>query len=103
MPVMKPFSVTLEQSAAYNLFMSTSARFPAKTAAKETVDAGVAVPEGVDVAHGADWEVGSGCYVMDYDGEMTGKKMLLDDYRGRGYPRKIWEHTQEIFENALRQ
>ena len=54
----------------------------------------------MEVARGADWKDGSGCYLLSYDGEPVGDKKLLDSYHQRGMGKKIWQHTQEIFDRA---
>ncbi len=100
LPLMKIFTTSLPESGQRHLFHATSARFP-PAGVKDPPGAGVARPPGVEVARGADWKDGSGCYLLSYDGEAIGDKKLLDDYRQRGMGKKIWQHTQEVFDRAL--
>lgn len=100
LPLMKIFTTSLPESGQRHLFHATSARFP-PAGVKNPPGAGVARPSGVEVARGADWKDGSGCYLLSYDGEAIGDKELLDEYRQRGMGKKIWQHTQEVFDRAL--
>ena len=100
LPLMKIFTTSLPESGQRHLFHATSARFP-PGGVKDPPGAGVARPHGVEVARGADWKDGSGCYLLNYDGEAIGDKELLDGYRQREMGKKIWRHTQEVFDRAL--
>jgi hypothetical protein len=100
MPLAKPFTVSLKESGQRHLFHATSARYP-PAGVKDPPGAGVAMPSGVEVAKGSDWKEGSGCYLLNYDGETTADKNLLDEYRKRGMGKKIWQHTHEVFDRVL--
>lgn len=100
LPLTKFLTVGVEESGVRNLFLATSAAYPPK-GVREAPDAGVALPAGLGVARGSDWEAGSGCYLLNWDGEPVGDKKLLDGYRKRDMERKIWEHTQEVFDRVL--
>ena len=97
LPLMKMVTTSLEESGKRHLFHATSARY----APKEGEVKGVPLPEGVKVAEGADGEVGSGCYLLGPYGETVGDRKLLEEYRRRDMGKKIWEHTQEVFERVL--
>ena len=92
-PLMRLWAVSLEESGARNLFLATSGRYPAREMGRGLA-AGVELGEGVSVARGSDWEVGSGCYLLNWDGEEVGDRKLLQEYRDRGMGEKIWEHTR---------
>ena len=62
---------------------------------------GVALPKGVQVARVSDWMEGSGCYLLDRAGEPVWDKKLLEEYRKKEMGKRIWEHTQEVFERVL--
>ena len=98
-PLIKLFTTSVEESGVRHLFHATSARFP-PAAVRDPPAAGVALPAGAVVAHGADWKEGSGCYLLGWDGEEIGDKKLLDEYREKGYGKKIWQHTYEVFNGS---
>lgn len=50
---------------------------------------------------GWDWKDGSGCYLLDQNGEMVGDRKLLEEYRKKDTGKRIWEHTQEVFDRVL--
>ncbi len=100
LPLMKLVTISLPESGQRHLFHATSARYP-PAGVKAPPGAGVARPTGVDIARGADWKDGSGCYLLGNNGETIGDKKLLDEYDQRGMGKKIWQHTQEVFDRAL--
>ena len=100
LPLMKLLTTSLKESGERHLFHATSAAYPPKEA-RDEASKGVALPEGVQVARGEDWYVGSGCYLLGPTGETVGKKELLFEYRERDMGKKIWEHTMEVFERVL--
>ena len=100
LPFAKLFTVSLEESGQRHLFHATSARYP-PAQVQIPPEAGVALPKGIEVANGEDGIQGSGCYLLNYDGETVGDQKLLEEYRKRDMGKKIWEHTQEIFDRVL--
>ena len=97
LPIAKLFAVTLSESGQRHLFHATSARY--KPTAKP--GAGVALQQGSTVAKGEDGKEGTGCYILNYDGEPTGDQKLFDEYRKKDMGKKIWQHNDEIFERVL--
>ncbi|MDI1485585.1 MAG: hypothetical protein OHK93_000723 [Ramalina farinacea] len=100
MPCAKLMTMGLPESGQRLLFTATSARYP-PAGVKEPPGSGVAIPAGADVVTGSDWKKGSGCYLLSPQGEPVGDKQLLEEYRKNGWDKKIWEHTQEVFDRAL--
>ena len=100
MPIAKLVTVSLQECGERHLFHATSARYP-PAEVKGSPGAGVPLPEGVEVASGSDWIEGSGCYLLDANGETIGNKKLLDEYRERDMGRMIWEHTREVFDRVV--
>ena len=100
-PLMKMVTAGLEEVGARQLFHATSARYPPKEVMKEG-SKGVELPNGVEVAKGEDWELGSGCYLLGPQGETVGDRKLLEEFRKRDAGSKVWEHTLEVFERVLR-
>lgn len=99
LPCVKLFTVGLPESGERHAFHATSARYP-PAHFKDEAGAGVPLTAGVEVAQGSDGQTGSGCYLLNYNGEVVGDKKLLKDYRKKDWGKKIWEHTQEVFNKA---
>ena len=97
--LVSPDHVDLRESGERHVFAATSARYP-PAGVKDSPGAGVALPGGVEVARGWDTNEGSGCYLLSWNGETTGDAKLLEAYRKRDMGKKIWEHTQEVFDRA---
>ena len=100
LPVTKLFANSLPESGQRHLFHATSARYP-PAGVKESPGAGVALQKGMEVAKGEDGKQGSGCYLLNFQGETIGDQKLLDEYRKRDMGKKIWQHTQEVFDRVL--
>ena len=96
LPIIKLLSVNLTESGERHLFHATSSRYPPATS-KGLGGNGVALPSGVKLAEGADGKEGSGCYLLDQNGEIVGDRKLLEEYRKKDMGKRIWEHTQEAF------
>lgn len=100
LPLAKPFTVNLQESGERHLFHATSARYP-PAEVRDPPGGGVALPKGVEVAKGADSREGSGCYLLNWNGETVGDEKLLEEYRKRDMGKRIWEHTHEVFDRVL--
>ena len=100
LPFVGLFCLSLQESGERHLFHATSARYP-PASEKKSPSAGVELPKQVKVANGEDGKEGSGCYLLNWDGETLGDPKLLDEYRKREMGKKIWEHTHEIFDRVL--
>lgn len=96
LPLMKMVTARLEEVGQRHLFHATSARYPPQRGS----ETGVQMPEGVQLAKGADGKEGSGCYLLGPDGETVGDRKLLEEYRTREMGKRIWEHTLEVFERV---
>ena len=100
LPLTWPLTVSLQECGERNLFHATSARYPPKNVPQS--GGGSALPKGVEVARGPDKKVGSGCYLVDWNGEIvTSNEKLLEEYRGKDMGRRVWEHTLEVFERVV--
>ena len=100
-PVLRIFAVGEEETGARQLFLATSGLYPpAKSATGSATAAGTPVPKGLAVVKGMDGKVGSGGYTLNYDGEIAGKKSILDEYHKKGVGKIVWEHTIRMFEKA---
>lgn len=87
--------VPVQESGERNVFLSTSAAFPAADGGRD----GVGLVEGVQVATGTNGTAGSGVYSLDYDGTEAaqGTVDLLAKYREEGMVERVWEHAQTEF------
>jgi hypothetical protein len=100
-PVLSLFAVGAEETGARQLFLATSGAYPpAKPAAGSAIAAGTPVPKGLAVVRGMDGKVGSGGYTLNYDGETSGKKSILDEYHSKGVGKIVWEHTMGMFDKV---
>ena len=83
--LLTPWAVPLEESGERHLYAATSGTYAPKGRQEDCAVVGSA---GVK---------GSGAYLLNWDGEPTGKK-ILSQYREKGVREKVWEHTMEVFE-----
>lgn len=90
--VMTPWILNVQESGERHLFQMTSNCYPSGTGA-----VGVPVPEGMSAMRGMDGVPGSGAYLLDWDGKVTGDEKVLGKYRAMGLGKTIWDHTMKIF------
>jgi hypothetical protein len=96
-PVLYPFMVSPAETGARQLFLATSGVYPpAKPAENAALASGVPGPKGFEIMKGANGQVGSGSYLVNWNGDITGKK-ILDEYHEKGVGKIVWEHTMGIF------
>ena len=99
-PLILPFMVSPEETGARQLFIATSGVYPpAKPAGNEALASGVPAPKGLEIMKGANGQVGSGGYLVNWNDDITGKK-ILDEYHEKGVGKIVWEHTMGIFERV---
>ena len=101
LPVVGFFTVKLQESGERHLFHATSARYP-PAQVKDQLHSGVVLPKGVGIAKGWDLIEGSGCYLLNHDGEIIGDQKLLEEYRKKEMGKKIWAHTLEVFDRVVK-
>jgi hypothetical protein len=100
-PLLSLMMTSAEETGQRQLFAATSAHYsPAKPASGAAFASGVPVPKGLGVATGSDGQIGSGGYLVDWNGEITGKTKVLSDLREKGVAKTIWEHTVGTFERV---
>jgi hypothetical protein len=97
-PVLLPFMVGREETGERHLFLATSAMYPPAKPGKSAFASGVSLTEGIAVGEGANGTPGG--YLVNWNGEITGKGKLLAGYRTDGISKVVWEHTVEIFERV---
>jgi NAD(P)-dependent dehydrogenase (short-subunit alcohol dehydrogenase family) len=96
--VMTPWILNVQESGERHFFQMTNACYPAASGGS----AGVPLPEGLGVMKGSDGRVGSGAYLLDWDGKAIGDESVLRKYRELGMRQKVWDHTMGVFEQAMR-
>ncbi|KAK0715948.1 hypothetical protein B0H67DRAFT_582066 [Lasiosphaeris hirsuta] len=95
-------NIPFAEAGERQLFLATSARFPARPVGGEVdvaATAGVRVGEEVRVAPGSNGEVGGGVYSVNFDGEGAPVKVrdALQKLRDNDIVRKLWLHTEDVF------
>ncbi|KAK1145888.1 hypothetical protein N8T08_003834 [Aspergillus melleus] len=95
-----PISMTAQESGQRNLYMATSAAYPAAKTEGQT-STGVPLVDGVGVSKGSTGSVGGGSYILNYDGSDATNRKVMDGYREKQFPAKIWEHALAKFAKAL--
>ncbi|KAK5111078.1 hypothetical protein LTR85_012272 [Meristemomyces frigidus] len=95
--VMTPWILNVEESGERHFFQMTNKCYPAAEGA-----VGIDPPEGVSVVRGSNGEIGSGAYLLNWDGKAAGDESSLRKYRELGMTQRVWEHTMEVFEQAER-
>lgn len=88
MTVIKPWTISLQESGERHLFQATSNMYPPCAIAEETAVAG---SNGVK---------GSGGYLLGPDGVPNGAVVMLEKNRSQGLGGKIWRHTLNVFEKV---
>jgi hypothetical protein len=80
--------VPLEESGERHLFAATNGRFPPKADGKAMKG---------DIAVGSDGVKGSGCYWLNWDGEVFPTNKKFEKTRAEGTVEKVVQHTEEVF------
>jgi hypothetical protein len=100
-PLLYPFFVSADETGARQLYISTTSTFPpAKPVDGEPLSGGVPSPKGLSVSRGSNGKVGSGAYIVNWNGDITGKEKILSDYRDKGVGKTVWEHTMAVFQKV---
>ncbi|KAI9806453.1 MAG: hypothetical protein M1833_003640 [Piccolia ochrophora] len=91
--------IPAQECGERQLFLATSAKYPAGESAGRDASSGVPLAGGVSVARGNSGEDGSGVYSTRSDGGSAGPKVeeLLAQLRKEGVLEKVWEHTEGEF------
>lgn len=95
-PLLAPWTIGVKETGERHLYMATSNRYPPAQLPVESV---CGTPcEKNDVAEGANGKIGSGSYLLNWDGQIQKQNAkLLEECRQTGVAEKIWEHTMSIF------
>lgn len=74
--LIKPMSISAEESGEWQTWLSTSPNFTPKNS-------------------------GQGAYILNYDGKDTTNQSLMTQLREKGLPEIVWKHTQDTFGRIL--
>jgi hypothetical protein len=58
---------------------------------------GVPISKELSISKGSNGNIGSGGYIVNWNGDITGKEEILADYRDKGVAKTVWEHTMSMF------
>ena len=93
--VLWPLTVNIGESGERHLYAATSGAYPAKGGTEGGMELGAE-----KVKRGSAGEVGSGAYLIGWNGEMRANEKVLNDLRQKGAGLKIWEHLLSTFESV---
>jgi NAD(P)-dependent dehydrogenase (short-subunit alcohol dehydrogenase family) len=100
-PLISVFSVSADETGQRNLFHATSGLYPPmKPAEVAPFAVGVPAPTGLEIAEGANGQVASGGYLLNWNGDVAKQATYLKEDRKKGYGKLIREHTMQIFERV---
>ncbi|KAJ6032142.1 short-chain dehydrogenases/reductase [Penicillium herquei] len=74
--LMKPISISAEESGEWNTWLSTSPNFAPKSS-------------------------GKGAYILNHNGKDATNQALMTELREKGFPEIVWQHTQTTFDRIL--
>lgn len=98
-PLLKLFAVSLEETGQRQLFHATSGMYP-PAKANMFLAAGVPLSTTGSIAEGSNGQLGSGGYIVNWNGEITGKSKMMSDYRAQGVAKTIWDFTMGTFSDV---
>lgn len=96
----RPLSMSEEESGERNLFVATSAAYPPASPA-DPAKVGVPLPEGVQTSVASTGKIGSGSYILNYDGADATNAKLMKEFREKDLATKVWDHTVMTFKKVL--
>ena len=100
-PLLSLFFVSADETGQRQLFLASSGIYPpAKPAQGAPLAAGVPFPKDFSVSKGSNGKVGSGAYLVNWNGDISGNEKILSDYREKGVGKTVWEHTMGIFKQV---
>ena len=87
--VLTPLAVPVGESGERHLFHATAKEYAARAVA------------GNEAVRGSTGEKGSGAYLLNWDGKVSGNDKVMRDFRERGVGSKVWSHTLGVFKRIL--
>ena len=103
--LMSPLAVDINESGERHLFVATSAIYPARNDHSKSSASASGVNDSKDedkdiagkVKKGSDGVVGSGAYLVGWNGEIRANEKVLTALRKQDAGKKIWDHLMETF------
>lgn len=94
-----PFTVSADETGNRQLFLASSGIYPPAKLGSPLAG-GVPFSNDLSVSKGSNGKIGSGGYIVNWNGDITGKEKLLSEYREEGVGKTVWEHTMSMFAKA---
>ncbi|KAF7596884.1 hypothetical protein BBP40_011929 [Aspergillus hancockii] len=88
-------SISAQESGERSISIITSSSYP------PFAHAGTNSSDDVRLAMASTGKVGGGSYLLNYDGMDVTNQGLMENFRKKGYPTKLWDHTLDIFQRVL--
>lgn len=86
--LVRPWTVPLDESGDRHLFAATSPRFLPRAY------------KGIgDTTSGVDGSIGSGAYLLHWEGSTAGDQKVLQGFRQNETGKLVWKHTMSVFES----
>lgn len=95
--ILTPFVVDTNESGERHLYAATSGAYPAR---EEKSGGGIEASAAEEVKRGSNGVVGSGAYLLGWNGEVRANQKVLEALREKEAGKKIWEHTMETFRSV---
>lgn len=95
--VMTPWILNVKESGERHLFQITNQMYPPK----EGSEAGLPIPDDLQVTNAMDGTPGGGAYLLDWDGRATGDENIIKKYRDVNLGAKTWEHLMDTFKRIV--
>ncbi|KAF7165179.1 hypothetical protein CNMCM5623_009445 [Aspergillus felis] len=95
--LLRPISISEQESGEWQVFLSTSPSFPAKGSAGPDA----ATERGIKITQASTGEVGGGFYILKYNGQDVTNKSLMAQLREKGFLDIVWKHTLDTFDRIL--
>ncbi|KAL4802069.1 short-chain dehydrogenases/reductase [Aspergillus unguis] len=86
-----PISLSAAESGEWSVFVSTAPFFPARNVTPGEGEKTQTVKSSTGV-------VGGGCYVLNHTGQDVADQKLMTSLRETCSPKRIWDHTLQIFD-----
>lgn len=95
--LLSPFTVDINECGERHLYAATSGMYPPR---EEQNGGGIETPEAQGIQKGSDGVIGSGAYLIGWNGETKANETVLKALREQEAGKKIWQHTMETFRSV---
>jgi len=102
-PLLSFFFTGADETGDRQLYHASAGIYPpAKPVEGAALAAGVPFSKDLFVSKGSNGKVGSGAYIVNWNGDIVGNEKILSNYRDQGVGKTIWEHTMGVFKQVER-